>query len=447
MLICGEPGIGKSRLLRAFEKRLPEDAAIIWRYLCSPHHADSAFFPVIEQLERAAGFSRADSAAQRLAKLEALLATSEVSDEQIGLIASLLAIRADDRLPPDLSPQQRRDKTLSALLAHLSGLAARQPVLVLYEDVHWIDPSSLELLSLMFERIAHLPVLVLVTARPEFRPPWARKRIMTTLTLGRLDRLEARILSHVSRPTEPSRARSLSRSWRTAKGAAIRRRANQSGAGGQTRAALAARRTPVQPVMEVPASLHSSLLARLDRLGPAREVARIGAVIGREFDYELLRAVARISEVDLSSALELLCDSGLVFRRGHLPEARFLFKHVLVQDAAYGSLLRAERRDLHRRIGEALESHFPELTETQPELLAHHFTEADMAEHAVRYWLKAGQQALGLSGMVEAAALLRKGLSLISTVPDSVRARSMSSISKSASAKQSSLRRVMPRRR
>ncbi len=175
--------------------RLSGDAAIIWRYSCSPHHADSAFFPVIDQLERAAEFSHADSAAQRLAKLEALLATSEASDEQIGMIASLLAIRTGGRyVPPDLSPQQRRDRTLSALLAHLSGLAARQPVLVLYEDVHWIDPSSLELLSLTVERIAHLPILVLVTARPEFRPPWAEEAHLTTLTLGRLDRREAESL-------------------------------------------------------------------------------------------------------------------------------------------------------------------------------------------------------------------------------------------------------------
>jgi len=189
---------------------------------------------------------------------------------------------------------------------------------------------------------------------------------------------------------------------------------------GATCSSDALTREMMQPVMEVPASLHSSLLARFDRLGPAREVARIGAVIGREFDYELLRAVAGISEGDLASALGLLCDSGLVFRRGHPPEARFLFKHALVRDAAYGSLLRADRRDVHRRIAEELEAHFSEITEIQPELLAHHFTEAEIAEHAARYWLKAGQQALGLSAMVEAAALLSKGLSLIATVPDSI---------------------------
>jgi class 3 adenylate cyclase/tetratricopeptide (TPR) repeat protein len=421
VLISGEPGIGKSRLLREFEQRLSGDAAITLRHFCSPDRADSAFLPVIDQLERAAGFSREDSAAQRLAKLEGLLATSNASDEQIEMIANLLAIRTGGRLAPsDLSPQQRRGKTFAALLARLSGLTARQPVLVLYEDVHWIDPSSLELLSLTFDRVANLPVLVLVTARPEFRPPWAEEAHLTTLTLGRLDRREAEsLVGHV------------------VDGALPRPVVEQILTHGEgvplfveelTIAVLEAKRDcpseeqtrDMQPVVEVPASLNSSLLARLDRLGPARDVACIAAVIGREFDYELLRAVAPVSEAELSSALEVLCDSGLVFQRGHLPEARFLFKHALVQDAAYASLLRTDRRDVHRRISEALESRLSETREIQPELLAHHFTEADMTDHAIRYWLKAGQQALGQSGMVEAAALLRKGLRLILNVPDSI---------------------------
>ena len=339
------------------------------------------------------------------------------------MIASLLAIRADGRnVVPDLSPQQRKDKTLAALLAHLSGLAARQPVLVLYEDVHWIDPSSLELLSLTIERIAHLPVLVLATGRPEFRPPWAEEAHLTTLTLGRLDRLEAASLVARVAADRPLPRELVEQILARSEGVPLFVEE-------LTKAVLEAGPSSCAParemrsVVEVPASLHSSLLARLDRLGPAREVARIGAVIGREFDYELLRAVAGIPEGDLASALELLCDSGLVFRRGHPPEAKFLFKHALVQDAAYGSLLRADRRDVHRRIAEALEAHFSEIAETQPELMAHHFTEADMAEPAVRYWLKAGQQALGRSGMVEAAALLRKGLSLIATVPDGLERR------------------------
>jgi len=422
VLVGGEPGIGKSRLLFAFEQRLSGGAAIILRYFCSPHHADSAFLPIIDQFEQAAGFSRADSATQKLAKLQALLATSEASDEQIGMIASLLAIRAGGRyMLPDLSPQQRKDKTLAALLTHLSGLAARQPVLVLYEDVHWIDPSSLELLSLMIEGIAHLPVLVVATSRPEFRPPWAEEAHLTTLTLGRLDRLEsASLIARVAGDKALSRE-VIEQILAHSEGVPLfveelTKAVLEAGSGCSSDALT----REMQSAVAVPASLNSLLLARLDRLGPAREVARIGAVIGHEFDYELLRAVTRISEGDLASALELLCDSGLLFRRGDGPEARFLFKHVLVQSAAYGSLLRADRRDVHRRIAQALEAHFSEIREIQPELLAHHFTEADVAEQAVRYWLKAGHQALKLSGMVEASALLSKGLNLIATLPDSI---------------------------
>jgi predicted ATPase/class 3 adenylate cyclase len=419
VLVGGEPGIGKSRLLRAFEQRLSGESATILRHFCSPDLADSAFLPITQQLGQAAGLSRGDSATEKLAKLEALLAGLNMSDEQIGLIAGLLAIRTNGRYP-EPSPQQRRDKTLAALLAHLSSLAARQPVLILYEDLHWIDPSSLELLSRTVECIPHLPVLVLATARPEFRPSWAEEAHVTTLMLGRLGRYEAAALV-----TRVAAGRTLS--GEVVEQILARSEGVPLFVEELTKAVLDAelRRSSGVPAskmrsaMEVPASLHSSLVARLDRLGSAREVARIGAVIGREFDYELLRAVARIAEGDLASALDQLCDSGLVFRRGHLPEARFLFKHALVQDAAYDSLLRADRRDLHQRIAEALEAQFPEITETRPELLAHHFTEGDVPGHAIRYWLKAGQQALGLSGMVEAAALLRKGLSLIATAPDS----------------------------
>jgi class 3 adenylate cyclase len=425
VLIGGDPGIGKSRLLREFETRISGDAATIVRYFCAPHHADSAFLPVIDQLERSAGFSRTDSATQRLAKLEALLAKSEASVGQIGIIANLLAIRADGRHgAPDPSPQRRKDGTLAALFAHLSGLAARQPMLVVYEDVHWIDPSSLELLSLTIERIAHLPVLVLATARPEFRPPWAEEAHLTTLGVGRLDRLEAEsLVGHVAADQALPREiieQILAHTDGVPLFVEELTKAVLEAGPHSSRDAMG-RQMP--PAVEVPASLHSSLLARLDRLGPAREVARIGAVIGREFDYEVLRAVARMPEADLASALNLLCDAGLTFRRGHPPEAKFLFKHALVQDAAYGSLLRADRRDVHRRIAGALEAHFSEIAEIQPELVAHHFTEADMAEPAARYWLKAGQHALGRSGMMEAASLLRKGLSLIATVPDSVERR------------------------
>lgn len=394
MFIAGEPGIGKSRLLHAFEQHLSTNAAVILRYFCSPHHADSALFPVIDQLEQAAGFLRADPADKKLAKLETLLAGADTTSDHIGMIANLLAIPLGGR--PDVSPQQRKDRTLRALLAHLSGLAARQPVLVLYEDVHWIDATSLELLSLMAERIAQLPLLVLVTGRPEFRPPWAEEAHLATMTLRRLDRLEAaRLVARVA-ADRALRSEIVEQILLRSDGVPLfveelTNAVLEIGPGSN----------PLQPSVEVPASLRSSLLARLDHLGSAREVARIGAVIGREFDYDLLRAVAGISEGDLTAALDRLCDSGLVLRRGQPPTAKFLFKHVLVQDTAYSSLLRADRRNLHRRIAEALEAQFSETAESQPELLAHHFAEAAMGESAVRYLLRAGQQALGLSAMTK----------------------------------------------
>jgi class 3 adenylate cyclase len=418
VFVAGEPGIGKSRLLHAFEQRLLGDAALVLRYFCSPHHVDRAFFPVIEQLEQAARLLRADSVAEKLAKLEALLATSDANDEHIGTIVNLLAIPAEGRFaPPDVSPQQRKGKTLSALLAHLRGLGARQPVLVLYEDLHWIDPSSMELLSLTAAHIAHLPVLLLVTARPEFRPPWPEEAQLSTMTLRRLDRSEsaslvARVAAEQDLPDEvveqilthgdgvPLFVEELTKAVL------------------ETGPSSDASDVDIHAHIEVPASLRSSLLARLDHLGPAREVARIGAVIGREFDYDLLCAVAGMPEAALASALDRLCASGLVVRRGYPPEAKFLFKHALVQEAAYSSLLRADRRSVHRKIAEALEAQFCKIAETRPNLLAHHFTAAAMSEPAVRYLLKAGQQALGLSAMAEAAALLGRALGLITTLPD-----------------------------
>jgi hypothetical protein len=413
VFIAGEPGIGKSRLLHAFEQHPSTTAAVILRYFCSPHHADSALFPVIDQLEQAAGFLRADPADKKLAKLETLLAGADTTSDHIGMIANLLAIPLDGG--PDVSPQQRKDRTLRALLAHLSGLAARQPVLVLYEDVHWIDATSLELLLLMAERIAQLPLLVLVTGRPEFRPPWAEEAHLATIMLRRLDRLEAaRLVARVA-ADRALRSEIVEQILLRSDGVPLfveelTNAVLEIGPGSN----------PLQPSVEVPASLRSSLLARLDHLGSAREVARIGAVIGREFDSDLLRAVAGISEGELTAALDRLCDSGLVLRRGQPPTAKFLFKHVLVQDTAYSSLLRADRRNLHRRIAEALEAQFSETAESQPELLAHHFAEAAMGESAVRYLLRAGQQALGLSAMTEAAALVGKALRLLPTLPESI---------------------------
>ena len=427
VLIVGEPGIGKSRLLRAFEDRLAGAMPLRIAQYCSPHYKDSPLYPVIAHLMWAAGFARADSPAERLAKLQGLLARTAANEEQIRLIASLLGIAngAHDARS-EMTAQKRKEKVMAALLAQLRALSARQPVLMIYEDLHWIDPTSLELLSLRIEQIARAPVLVIATARPEFRPPWAEEAYVTTLALGRLDQRDAatlvanvagdaklpedevaRILAHTD--GVPLFIEEMTRAVLETPAANGDRHGNGSNGNGTGGAATS-----------VPASLQSLLLARLDRLGPAREVAQLGAVIGREFGYELLAAVAERPEDELQAALDRLAEAGLVFRYGSPPDARFQFKHALMHDAACGTLLRGQLQTLHARVAGVLESRFPEIVRTRPEAVAHHFTEAGLAERAVEYWLNAGQQALSRSAMIEAEALLRRGLTLVSSLPDSV---------------------------
>lgn len=450
VLIVGEPGIGKSRLLRAFEDQLAGAMPLRIAQYCSPHYKDSPLYPVIAHLVRAAGFARSDTPAERLAKLQGLLSRTAVNEEQIHLIAGLLGIaNGTQDARSEMTAQKRKEKVMAALLAQLRALAARQPVLMLYEDLHWIDPTSLELLSLRIEQIARVPVLIVATARPEFKPPWAEEAYVTTLTLGRLDQRDAatmvanvagdarlpqeevaRILAHTDgvplfieemtravleapprngdRPGHGSNGNG-SNGNRTSANGSHGNGGNGNGSNGNGNGAVS-----------VPASLQSLLLARLDRLGPAREVAQLGAVIGREFGYELLAAVAERAEDELQAALDRLLEAGLVFRHGSPPDARFQFKHALVHDAACGTLLRGQLQALHARVATALESRFPEIVRTRPEAVAHHFTEAGMIERAVEYWLKSGEQALSRSAMVEAEVLLRRGLTLVSSLPDSV---------------------------
>ena len=418
VLIGGEPGIGKSRLVRALDDRLEGAAPLRIRQFCSPHHVDSTLHPVIAHLERAAGFARADATTAKLAKLEALLAPS-ASEEQIALIAGLLGIATGARYSlPEMTPQKRKEKTLAALLAQLRSLAAQQPVLLIYEDLQWIDSTSLELLSLTVEAIGRLPVLLLATARPEFTPPWAEEAYVTALVLGRLDRRHsAALVGNVARDkTLPDVVvdQILARSDGVPLFVEELTKAVLDAKPTADELATAA----AQPDISVPASLQSSLQARLDRLGLARDVAQIGAIIGREFGYELLAWVSERPEPELKAALERLTASGLVFRRGNPPEATFLFKHALVQDAACGTLLRTERQRLHAKVADSIERRNPEVAETRPGLLARHCAEAGLAEKAVVYWLKSGQQALARSAMTEAVAELRKALGLLAGLPD-----------------------------
>jgi class 3 adenylate cyclase/predicted ATPase len=422
VLVTGEPGIGKSRLVAALQDRVHGEPHLRLRCFCSPHHQDSALYPVIAQIEHACGFLRTDSAAERLARLEALMAQSEASAEEIALIAAVLSIPIGERYPlPQTSPQKQREKTLVALLAQLQRLARQQPVLMIYEDVHWIDPTSLELLAHTVERVASLPVLLLITARPEFHPPWPEEAHVTMLALNRLNRADAMAL--VDRVTG-SRALpdvALEQILARTDGVPLfveelTKMLLESGLliEEHERFVLSG---PLPP-LAIPATLHDSLLARLDRLSTTREVAQIGAVIGREFSYELLSAVAGPNGPSLEAALAELVRAGLLFSRGVTPEATYTFKHALVQNAAYETLLRSRRQALHARIARVYEERFPEQAELHPELLAHHCTQAGLAGKAIDYWERAGQRALHRSAAREATTHFTKALTLLAGLPE-----------------------------
>ena len=419
VLVSAEPGVGKSRLAAALAERIAAEPHVRLRYFCSPHHQDSAFYPVIARMERAAGFAQADEPAARLVKLQALLAATAPPVEDVALIAELHSLPSADLAPPlDLTPQRKKEKTFEALLRQVEGLSRQQPVLVIFDDLHWIDPSSRELLDRTIERIADWPVLLLAMFRPEFRPPWTGQPDVTMLMLARLDRRDtaamvANVAGDATLPPEIVEEIADRTDGVPLFVEELTRAVLEFGAQGA--AALSA-----VPHPSVPATLHASLMARLDRLGPAaKDVAQTGAAIGREFGYGLLAAVTDLSEPRFHEALDRLTNAGLLFVRGTPPDSSYLFKHALVQDAAYGTLLRGRRQRLHSRVAATLEGRFPEIVLAQPALLAQHCAEAGLAEQAVVYWLKAAQQALARSAVAETVAQARKGLEILTTLPDS----------------------------
>ena len=418
--MSGEPGIGKSRLTAALLERLADEPHTRLRYFCSPQHTDSALYPIISQMERAAGFAHDDTTQAKLDKLDALLAQSFTSREDAALLADMLSLPNDGRYPTlELPPQQRRQKTLEALAAQLEALSQSKPVLMIFEDVHWVDPTSLEVLGRTVDRLRRLGVLLIITYRPEFEPPWIGRPYVTALSLSRLgDREIAAIIDRSYRQYAASESIRQDIAERT-DGIPLfveemTRAVLEAESESEARKTISA--VP-SPTLAVPASLHASLMARLDRLGPAKEVAQIGAAIGREFSHPLLAAVVGKAEQELESALDRLVTAGLLFRQGVPPHATYLFKHALVQDAAYGTLLREPRRALHARIAETLESQFTEIAENQPELLARHCTEAGLIEKAAGLWGKAGQRSLARSALVEAAAQFTRALDQIAALP------------------------------
>jgi class 3 adenylate cyclase/tetratricopeptide (TPR) repeat protein len=422
VVLTGEAGIGKSHIARAFDERLRGEAHVTLRYFCSAHHTNSALFPFSSQLERAAGFERGDAPAEKLSKLNTLVGESTADPEHFAVLARLLALPAsdDDRLQ-ELSPQKGKEKTLQVLLAQLEGLAARQPLFVIFEDVQWVDPTSLELPAATVERVERLPMLLLITARSEFIAPWPSYPHTTTIPLTRLDRrdgaaLIGRVTGGKALPKEV-----IDEILARTDGVPLfieelTKTVLESGLLQERDGAYVLER-PL-PALAIPTTLHASLMARLDRSPPVREVAQIGAVAGRDFHYELLNAVAGLLQGHLEEALSQLVQSELIFRRGEIPHAVYSFKHALVRDAAYASLLINRRSHLHAAIANALEQQFPEIVQTQPETLAHHLTEAGLFEKAIGYWLQAGKNAALRSANVEAIAHLRRGIEVTARLPE-----------------------------
>ncbi len=424
VLLTGDPGIGKSRIIQGLLEHIKTDEHFRLRYYCSPYHTNSALHPVIAQLERAAGFSTDDPADVRLAKLEAVLSPAGGGvAEVVPLLAALLSVATGERCPPlNLTPQAQKARTLYALIGQLEGLAARQPVLMIFEDAHWIDPTSIELLGLAIERLHRLPILLLITFRPDFTPPWAGFAHVTLLTLNRLGRnqgaamiteltggkdLPAEVLDQILQKSDgvPLFVEELTKT--------VLETGLLSDAG--DRYDLVG---PLAP-LAIPATLRDSLVARLDRLAPVKEVAQIAAVIGRDFSHDLLAAVSPLPDDQLNAAIDHLVSSELIFRRGIRPEASYSFKHALVQDAAYGTLLRSRRPQLHARIAQALEDLFPDTASTQPELLAHHCAEAGLLDKAIEYWRRAGERAARRAAHTEAIHYFRKALDVLESRPQS----------------------------
>ena len=420
VLISGEAGIGKSRLTAALLEAIAPEPHTRLRNFCSPQHTDSALYPIIRQFERAAGLTHDDTSQAKLDKLDALLARSATSKQDAALIAEMLSLPNDGRYPLlELPPLERRQRTLDALVSQVVTLSRQNPVLMIFEDAHWSDPTSLELFDRTVGRIPSLRVLLIVTSRPEFQAPWIGRQHVTALTLNRLAEREvgAMIDGLIGNKLLPANIRQdiVERTDGIPLFVEEMTKALLE-AGGESAATQMAAAVPA-PAMAVPASLHASLMARLDRLGPAKEVSQIGAAIGREFSHALLAAVMRISETELNSALDRLIGAGLLFRQGAPPYASYLFKHALVQDAAYGTLLREPRRALHARIAETLESQFAEMTETRPELLARQCADAGLIEKAAGLWGKAGQRSLERSALIEAGAQFTRALDQVASLP------------------------------
>jgi predicted ATPase len=424
VLISGEPGIGKSRLTRVLQERLGQQDYRILRYQCSSYHVNSSLYPFIEQLERTAAFSRDNTAEEKRDKMRAALSGSEQHVADIApLFTALLSLPTESYPALKLSAEKQREKTLEAVVEQIEALATQQPLVLLFEDVHWIDSSSQEALDLLVPRLQRRPALLILTHRPEFTPRWTDQAHVTVLGLNRLGRrqgaeLVGRLTRGKSLPPEvldqilahtdgvPLFVEELTKSVLESK------LLHEEGDKYVLQGPL--------PALSIPTTLRDSLIARLDRFAPIRDTAQIGACLGREFSHELLAAVSPLKSAQLDEALEQLTKTGLVFRRGMPPDATYTFKHALVQDAAYDSLLKSKRAQLHAQIARVLETQFADIVASAPETLAHHFTQAGLSERAVPHWIEAGRRALARVALPEAVGHLTTALDVIGQLPGSL---------------------------
>jgi class 3 adenylate cyclase/predicted ATPase len=418
VILSGETGIGKSRIIQELRERIAGDSHGEISLQCSPYYTSTALYPFAEQLKLAVGLDREDSSGSSLARLEAVVGAGRAEAERIiPLLAALLSIDIHGRYPsPKLSPQQQRDATVAALVDNFIALAHDKPVLIVFEDAHWIDPTSQELLDLLVGRVRNTSILVVITCRPEFHPGWSAHSHITMLTLNRLGpqlrtllvervagarKLPKELVDEIIVKTDgvPLFVEELTK---TVLESSL---LNERDGGYFASSALRQ--------LAIPATLTDSLMARLDRMGSFKKIAQIGATIGREFSYNIIRAVTDLPEYLLSGALIHLEDAGLIVRRGHAPESVYSFKHVMMQNAAYSSLLHSDKKKLHAKIAVVLGEMYPERSEREPELLAHHFTESGQSEAAVGFWLKAGRQAAKAGANLEAIGHLRRGLEVV----------------------------------